>query len=503
MEACNSMIQVSNDLLLAFGAGLALAFLLTLLIVGLWCRQKAARQLAVQEQAHAGQRAAAQLEMQALQLRIEQLQEREQELRTTARQWQDRYQAEQSQWSEKQLAQASEISRLTTALEQQQKRMEEQLKLMTDARAQLVQQFEHAASKIFDDKQQRFSHQSRETLEATLNPLKQQLSDFRKRVDEVYGQETADRNRLVGQISELQKQTRQISQDAINLTQALKGGSKAQGNWGEVVLERLLEQSGLQKGREYETQVSLVSEAGGRRNPDVIVRLPENKDIVIDAKVSLVDYERYCSEESEPARALHLKAHIQSLRNHINGLSFKDYENLPGLRTLDFVFIFVPVEAAFMLALQEEPGLFREAYDKHIILVSPTTLLATLRTVENIWRYEKQNRNAEKIATQAGALLDKFVMLVTAMDDVGKSIGRTQDAYDKVRAHLSTGRGNLIKRAEDIRKLGAKTKKQLKGDMLDRALDEADQLVLDERGLDEPLLDDSGADETLMAVDED
>lgn len=483
------MIQFSNEVLMAFGAGSALALLLTLLLVSLYARQKTARQLAVLEQQHGEQRAAGQLEMQALQLRINQLQERESELRDNAERWQERYQSAQADWNHKQLLQAQENSRLSTALEQQQQRMDEQLKLVAEARAQLVQQFENTASKIFDDKQQRFSHQSRETLEATLNPLKQQLSDFRKRVDEVYGQETADRNRLVGQISELQKQTQQISQDAINLTQALKGGSKAQGNWGEVVLERLLEQSGLQKGREYETQVSLVNEEGGRRNPDVIVRLPENKDIIIDAKVSLLDYERYCSEESEAARGPHLKAHIQSLRAHINGLSFKDYENLPGLRTLDFVFIFVPVEAAFMLALQEEPGLFREAYDKHIILVSPTTLLATLRTVENIWRYEKQNRNAEKIATQAGALLDKFVMLVAAMDEVGKSLGRTQDAYDKVRAHLSTGRGNLIKRAEDIRKLGAKTKKQLKGELLDRALDEADQLALDEPALDEPALE--------------
>ncbi|MDN3639710.1 DNA recombination protein RmuC [Simiduia curdlanivorans] len=373
-----------------------------------------------------------------------------------------------------------ENARLSTQLEQQQQRMAEQLALLADAKQSMMKEFENTANRIFDDKQQRFSLQSKESLELTLSPLRQQLGDFRKRVDDVYGQETADRNRLVGQITELQKQTQKISQDAINLTNALKGDSKIQGNWGEVVLERLLEESGLQKGREYETQVSLKTDSGSRRNPDVIVRLPENKDIIIDAKVSLVDYERFCSADNEIHRAQYLRAHIQSLRNHINGLSFKDYENLKGVRTLDFVFIFVPIEAAFMLALQEDAALFKDAYDKHIILVSPTTLLATLRTVENIWRYEKQNKNAEKIAAQAGALYDQFVRMLESFDDIGKALGRTQEAYDLARNRLKAGKGNLIKRAEDIRKLGAKTKKQLKGDLVNAALDNADQVLIGE-----------------------
>lgn len=373
-----------------------------------------------------------------------------------------------------------ENARLNAELEQQRLRMQEQMGLLQDAKKNLVQEFENTANRIFDDKQQRFNLQSKETLETTLNPLRQQLGDFRKRVDDVYGQETADRNRLVGQITELQKQTQKIGQDAINLTNALKGDSKAQGNWGEVILERLLEESGLQKGREYETQLSLKNESGSRRNPDVVIRLPENKDIIIDAKVSLVDYERYCSAENEMARNQHLRAHIGSMRNHINGLSFKDYENLEGIRTLDFVFIFVPIEAAFMLALQEDSTLFRDAYDKHIILVSPTTLLATLRTVENIWRYEKQNKNAEKIAVQAGGLYDQFVLMLEAFDEVGKAIFRSQEAYDKARNRLKSGRGNLIKKVEDIRVLGAKTKKQLKGELVDAALAEGDQFVLED-----------------------
>lgn len=379
------------------------------------------------------------------------------------------------------LSSTEENARLQTALEQQSLRMNEQIKLLTEAKAALVQEFENTANRIFEDKSQKFSDRSKESLELTLNPLKQQLSDFRKRVDEVYGQEAAERNRLVGQITELQKQTQKISQDAVNLTNALKGDNKAQGNWGEVVLERLLEESGLQKGREYETQLAFKNEAGNRRNPDVIIRLPEHKDIIIDAKVSLVDYERYCASEDSDEKKRHLKAHIQSMRSHISGLSFKDYEKLEGVRTLDFIFIFVPVEAAFMLALQEEPSLFREAYDKHIILVSPTTLLATLRTVENIWRYEKQNKNAERIAQQAGGLYDQFCLLLEAFDEVGKAIGRSQDAYTKAQGRLAGGRGNLIKRVEEIRKLGAKTKKQLKGPLADAALDAEDALSLSDQ----------------------
>ncbi|AFU97958.1 DNA recombination protein RmuC [Simiduia agarivorans] len=387
--------------------------------------------------------------------------------------------SERTQWQadrKQLLATVEENARLNTALEQQRLRMTEQIALLTDAKATLVQEFENTANRIFEDKSQKFSDRSKESLELTLNPLKQQLSDFRKRVDEVYGQEAAERNRLVGQITELQKQTQKISQDAINLTNALKGDNKAQGNWGEVVLERLLEESGLQKGREYETQLAFKSETGNRRNPDVVIRLPEQKDIIIDAKVSLVDYERYCSTDDAEEKKRHLKAHLQSMRAHISGLSFKDYEKLEGVRTLDFIFIFIPVEAAFMLALQEEPGLFREAYDKHIILVSPTTLLATLRTVENIWRYEKQNKNAERIAQQAGGLYDQFCLLLDAFDEVGKAIDRSQDAFTKAQGRLASGRGNLIKRVEDIRKLGAKTKKQLKGALTDSALGAADDI---------------------------
>lgn len=354
-----------------------------------------------------------------------------------------------------------ENATLKARLDAEQSHYDQQLKLLKDAREHLAREFENLANKIFETKQQQFSQASKSTLEGTLNPLREQLKDFRKQVEDVYHKESAERNKLVGQITELQKQTQQIGQDAVNLATALKGNNKAQGNWGEVILERLLEESGLQKGREYETQVNLKDEEGKRRKPDVIVRLPENKDIVIDAKVSLVSYETYCNTEDGEERERALRSHIASLKGHIDDLSKKNYEKLDNIRTLDFVFIFVPVEAAFMLALQNEPGLFNYAYDKHIVLVSPTTLLATLRTVENIWRYEKQNKNAEKIAAMAGGLHDQFALVVESLAELGTNIDKTQEAFHSTQKRLQSGRGNLYKRIQDLETLGAKTKRNL------------------------------------------
>lgn len=347
--------------------------------------------------------------------------------------------------------------------------LQEQLALLTSAKAQLSNEFESLANKIFEDKRQVFQHQSKGALDASINPLREQLQSFRQKVEDVYLKESSDRHQLVGKITELQKQTQQIGLDAINLTNALKGDNKTQGNWGEVILERLLEESGLQKGREYDVQVALQSEEGKRRNPDVIIRLPENKDIIIDSKVSLVHYERYSSSDDHSERDQYLQQHVKSIRAHIHDLSGKSYEKLAGIRSLDFVFIFIPVEAAFMAALQAEPQLFREAYDKQIVLVSPTTLLATLRTVENIWRYEKQNKNSEEIARQAGALYDKFASLVEAMNDARKHIDKTSAAFETVEKRLFQGSGNLVKRVETIRQLGAKTKKQLSAELINQA----------------------------------
>lgn len=369
---------------------------------------------------------------------------------------------------------------LQTRLEQERKHFAEQLALLQNARADLAKEFENLANKIFENKQQQFSSNSKTLLDSTLDPLKLQLSEFRKKVEDVYEKESAERNRLAGQVVELQKQAQKIGEDAVNLAQALKGNTKAQGNWGEVVLERLLEESGLQKGREYDTQVNFTGTDGSRLMPDVIIHLPESKDIVIDAKCSLVDYEKYCSSDDESERKQFLAGHINSLRNHIKDLSIKDYEKIDGIKALDFVFIFIPIEAAFMLALQHEPALYREAYDRHIVLVSPTTLLATLRTVENIWRYEKQNKNAERIAKEAGALHDQFVLLLESLDAIGNAINKTQESYAKARERLQTGRGNLVKRVDDIRRLGAKTKRSISGALLEDAGVETETLLLED-----------------------
>jgi DNA recombination protein RmuC len=355
---------------------------------------------------------------------------------------------------------------LEEKLSSQKSNFESQLKLVQDAKQSLSQEFENLANRIFDDKQNKFSEQSKQALETSLSPLRRDLGDFRKQVSTAYDKENADRNRLAGQIGELQKQTMQISADAVNLANALKGDNKQQGNWGEFVLEKLLDDSGLTKGREYETQVALKDEEGNRRNPDVIIRLPEGKDIIIDAKASLTDYERYFHAQDEQSQQLCLKQHLNSLRSHIKGLNVKNYEQLENVNSLDFVLIFIPVESAFMLALDNDPDIMREAYDKSIILVSPSTLMVTLRTIKNLWRYADQNINAQQIAEKAGALYDLFVLHVEALEDIGKHLDKSKDAYETAFKRLSTGRGNLVKRSEELKTLGAKTKKALADKLL-------------------------------------
>ncbi|WP_308367200.1 MULTISPECIES: DNA recombination protein RmuC [unclassified Microbulbifer] len=377
------------------------------------------------------------------------------------------------------------LTRSQVLVEKSEAALAEQRQLLEQTRKAMAEQFENLANRIFEEKQQQFVRRSEDSLRKSLDPLERQLGDFRKRVEHVYDRENAERNSLLGQIKALREQTQRISEEALNLTSALKGDRKVQGNWGEVVLERLLEESGLQKGREYDTQVSFIGD-GRRRQPDVIVHLPENKDLIIDAKVSLLDYERYCSAETDEERAQALKQHVQSLRAHIAGLNKKAYEQLEGVRTLDFVFIFVPIEAAYMLAMQADPGLFRDAYDKHIVLVSPTSLMATLRTVENIWRYEKQNKNAEKIAEEAGRLHDQFAMVLESLDELGSRIRQAEDAYQQTYKRLATGRGNAVKRIDSLRKLGARTRKRIDANLREQAE------TSDSRALPEPQTETEG-----------
>jgi len=354
-----------------------------------------------------------------------------------------------------------QLTALTTQQEQERKHYEEKWVLLNGARESLAKEFENLAHRIFDDKQEKFHQQSRERLDNVIGPLREQLSNFHKKVEDVYDKESKERSSLIGEIRILKELNQQISQDAVNLTHALKGDNKAQGNWGEMVLESILEKSGLVKGREYETQVSLKSEEGQRRNPDVVVHLPEGKDIIIDSKMTLVDYDRYCSADTEQNRQSALKAHTQAIKNHINGLSVKAYENLEGVRSLDFVLLFIPIEAAFMIAVENDPQIFRDAFDKGIIVVTPATLLATLRTVQSIWRYEKQNKNAERIAAEAGKLYDQFVLVLESLSEIGRYIEKAQYSYDETMKRLSVGRGNLVSRVESLERLGARTKKQI------------------------------------------
>jgi DNA recombination protein RmuC len=364
------------------------------------------------------------------------------------------------------------LSELETRLEDERKNAEEKLALLQEARDQLKLEFQNVANKIFEDKSQKFTEQSRESIEGVLKPMREQLSDFRKKVEDVYDKESKDRVSLLSEIVHLKTLNERISEDAVNLANALKGQSKTRGAWGEMILERVLEESGLQKGREYEVQAMYVSEEGQRRHPDVIVHLPEGKDIVIDSKVSLVSYEKYCSADTEAKRDKRLKEHILSLRTHIKTLSDKRYEVLEGISTLDFVIMFMPIEGAFWAAIESEQDLFNEAFDKNIMLVSPSTLLATLRIINNIWRYEDQNRNAMIIAKKAGDLYDKFVGFVEALEDVGNKIGKAQESYETARNRLAEGKGNLVRRTEELRQLGVKAQKELPEGMVTQALEE-------------------------------
>ncbi len=355
----------------------------------------------------------------------------------------------------------TENTELNTRQQEQHKHNEEKIRLLQDAENQLKTQFENLAHKIFEERGKQFAEHNKVSIETLVNPLKQQLGEFKSRVESVYDNETKDRISLREEIVSLRRDTAKMNQEALNLTRALKGDHKAQGNWGEMILERVLEQSGLRKGIEYETQGAFRDEDNRLFKPDVIVRLPENKDVIIDSKVSLVAYERYCSAEDDNQRIEALKQHTEAVRNHIKGLSNKDYSSLKGLRSLDFVLLFMPIEAAFMAAFQADEKLFNDAFEHKIVVVTPTTLLATLRTVQNIWRYEQQNENARLIADKAGSLYDKIRGFVEDIEKLGNQLNTVHKTYDGIVNKLSTGSGNLLRQASAFEELGVKVKKKL------------------------------------------
>ncbi|WP_145858130.1 DNA recombination protein RmuC [Pedobacter suwonensis] len=331
----------------------------------------------------------------------------------------------------------------------------------------LNKDFELIANKILEEKSTKFIEQNRTNLDIILNPLKENIKAFEDKVEKVYKAESDERNILKGVISELQIQSKLIQEDANNLTKALKGDSKKQGNWGEIILEKVLERSGLVRDQEYRIQASHASAEGSRYQPDVVIDLPDDKHLVVDAKVSLVAYERSVSADTDEERESYVKQHLASIKNHIQELSSKNYQDLYKINSPDFVLLFVPIESSFSIAVQKDAELFNFAWDRRVVIVSPSTLLATLRTIASIWKQERQNRNVMEIARLSGSMYDKFVGFIADMENIGKHIRNGQDAYDKAINKLSAGAGNLTNTSEKIKKLGAKTSKQIDTKYLD------------------------------------
>ncbi|MBH3431912.1 MULTISPECIES: DNA recombination protein RmuC [Pseudomonas] len=390
------------------------------------------------------------------------------------------WQAERESREEELRRLSAERAALAAELREQQEGHQQRLGDLQAARDELRAQFAELAGKIFEEREQRFAEASQQRLGQLLDPLKERIQAFEKRVEESYQQEARERFSLGKELERLQQLNLRLGEEATNLTRALKG-QKTQGNWGELVLERVLEHAGLEKGREYETQVSLRAADGERFQPDVLIRLPGDKQVVVDAKVSLTAYQQFVASDDEVIRQQALKQHVLSLRNHVKGLSGKDYRRLEGLHSLDFVLLFMPVEAAFSVALQAEPNLFQEAFERNIVIVSPTTLLATLRVIDSLWRQERQTQNAREIAERAGALYDKFVLFVQDLDEMGSRLQQLDKAYAAARNKLCEGRGNLISRAEQVKLLGARASKSLPGDWLERALGDEPQVLEEDK----------------------
>lgn len=355
-------------------------------------------------------------------------------------------------------AERSNLIKAESLVSSYQDKLAEQQKNLADLQQKFTLEFSLIANKILDEKTAKFTAQNQTNLDFILNPLKANIKSFEEKVDKVYQTEAAERSQLKGVIFQLMDQSKQIQTDANNLTRALKGDSKKQGNWGEVILERVLERSGLIKDREYRIQASINSVEGARFQPDVIIDLPDDKHLIVDAKISLVAYERMMNTETEEEKLSNLKQHLFSVKTHIDGLSGKNYQNLYQINSPDFVLLFMPIESSFSVTVQADNELFNYAWDRKVVIVSPTTLLATLRTIASIWKVDRQNKNVFEIAEEAGALYDKFVGFLEDMEKIGKHIELTQKAHEDAFRKLQHGNGNLIGKVEKIKKLGAKTK---------------------------------------------
>lgn len=335
-------------------------------------------------------------------------------------------------------------------------------------------EFRNLANDILEEKTKKFTEQNSIRLGEILNPLNQKIKEFEKKIEETYDKETQQRVSLKEEVKRLAELNQIVSKEASNLTKALKGEAKTQGNWGEVILENILEQSGLVKNREYFVQPSFTNDSGNRLQPDIVITYPGERSVIIDSKVSLTAFERYITSASEEKQETALKEHLISIRNHVKELASKSYHEIPQLKALDFVMMFLPVEPAYYLAIQEDPELWNFAYEKRILLISPTNLIASLKMIESMWRQEYQNKNVMEIARQSGALYDKFVGLISDLSDLGKRLDSAKIHYSSTMNKLSEGKGSLVSRVEQIKKLGAKTKKTLPQDLMQKAIEDED-----------------------------
>jgi DNA recombination protein RmuC len=360
---------------------------------------------------------------------------------------------------------------LQTSLELQETSMEEKIQILKNSEEKLKVEFENLANKIFTNNSKKLTEQNQKDLGLILDPMKQQLSDFKKKVEDVYDKESKDRSALQQELKSLKELNLQMSNEAYKLTNALKSDSKKQGKWGEMVLEKVLESSGLREGHEFQREVALKDDENNAFRPDVVVNLPDQRHIIVDAKTSLTAYNEYIVEEDEPLKQGHLKNHIKSIKEHIKGLANKKYEELQGVNTLDFIFMFVPIEAALLTALDNDVNLYDEAFKQKIILVSPTTLLVALRAVENTWRYERQAQSITDVAKRAEELYKKFNGFIEDMKKVGKSIETANETYDAAFGKLKTGRGNLISQVEMLKKVSnIKPKKEIDSELSESAM---------------------------------
>jgi len=367
---------------------------------------------------------------------------------------------------------SNQLTKVTSELDSEKRISQEKLEQFIESKKQLTDQFRNLAQDILEEKSQRFATQNQQNLDLILKPLQEKISDFRKRVDDVYSEEVKERASLQAEIKSLNALNLQMSQDANALTKALRGDSKAQGNWGELVLETILENCGLRKGHEFDVQDTQRTEEGHVVYPDVVIHLPESKHVVIDSKVSIAAYTRSVQTDDPDVQKVELTAHVNSIRAHMNGLSAKNYQSLYGLGSIDFVLMFIPIEPAFLAAIGHQSNLFQDALAKNIVLVCPSTLHATVRTIAHVWRQEHQNHNALEIARLCGAMYDKFVGFVDDLDGVGKSISQTQKNYDEAYKKLTTGNGNLVRSAQRVKELGVKPNKSLPNTLIEKLEDE-------------------------------